>query len=307
MPRPWSAKELIYGRFTQFPRHATVTMMRRQFTLVVVAALLGAPACSRAREYELRGQILAIDPVRQELTIKHGDIKGFMPGMTMPFKVGNPGLLEGRVPGDLVTATLVVKDSEGVLSKVERTGHAPLTGPPPSTKVMDLVPEGAAVPDVELTDEAGTRRRLSGWQGRTVAVTFTYTRCPLPDFCPRMDRNFAEVQRQLLADPGLRDRVRLLSISFDPAFDTPKVLAEHARHAGADPAIWNFATGEPEAIADFASRFGVSVIRDNDDPGNIVHNLRTAVIAPDGRLIGTLNSNDWTPKDLLDLLRRAGG
>ena len=291
--------------FTWRRRRSTVTVVRLSLTLIVVALLTSA-ACSRAQEYELRGQILAVDPARQELTIKHGDIRGFMPGMTMPFKVKDPHLLEGRTPGDLVTATLVVKDSNAYLSSVERTGHAPLTEPPPTLRRMDLIEPGTEVPDVALTDESGAARKLSDWRGKVLAVTFIYTRCPLPDFCPRMDQNFAAVQRTVLADARLRDRTALLSISFDPQFDTSQVLATHARHAGADPRLWHFTTGDRDAIEAFASRFGVSVIHEDADLNTITHNLRTAVIGPDGRLVTMLTGNDWTPAALLDAMRPAG-
>ena len=277
--------------------------MRTILTLFVVSCAISL-ACSRAREYELRGQILAVDRGRQEITIKHEDIRGFMPGMTMPFKVRDARLLEGRQVGDLVKATLVVEDTTAYLSSVERTGRAELTEPPPPPRV-DVLERGQPVPDVRLTDEAGTMRTLSDWRGRIVAVTFIYTRCPLPDFCPRMDRHFKQAQSEILADARIRDRVALLSVSFDPAFDTPQVLAAHARHAGADPRVWHFVTGERDAIAAFASRFGISVIREGSQPADITHNLRTAVIASDGTLLTTFNGNEWTPADLMHALRQA--
>jgi protein SCO1/2 len=278
--------------------------MRQVFTLLVGILLL-AGGCSRPRQYELRGQILAVDRNRQEITIKHDDIRGFMPGMTMPFKVRDARLLEGRTAGDLVTATLVVQDTDAFLSAVERTGHAPLTEAAPAGPRMELVAPGEPAPDVRLTDETGAARMLSEWRGRTLAVTFIYTRCPLPDFCPRMDRHFAAVQREVLTDARLRDRVTLLSISFDPLFDTPEVLAGHARRARADPGVWRFVTGEREAIRAFALRFGVSIVGEEADVKNIVHNLRTAVVAPDGTIVHIFSGNDWTPAELLDALRRA--
>jgi protein SCO1 len=276
--------------------------MRLVLTRIVVLAL-AVSGCSRPpRQYELRGQILAVDRGRQELTIKHGDIRGFMPGMTMPFKVRDAHLLDGRSAGDLVTATLVVEEAGAFLSSVDRTGHAPLTEAPPLAARMDVVAPGDRAPDVRLTDETGAARALSEWRGRAVAVTFVYTRCPLPDFCPRMDRQFAAVQREVLAEEPLRDRVSLLSVSVDPGFDTPQVLAGHARRAGADPRVWRFVTGDPEAIRAFASRFGVSIMADG--PG-ITHNLRTAVIGADGTVAHIFSGNEWTPAELLDALRRA--
>jgi protein SCO1/2 len=277
--------------------------MRTLFTLFVVSCAM-CLACSRARGYELRGQILAVDRGRQEITIKHEDIRGFMPGMTMPFKVRDARLLEGREAGDLVKATLVVEDANAYLSAIVRTGHAELTAPPPPTRV-DVLEPGRLVPDVRLTDEAGTTRALSQRRGRIVVVTFTYTRCPMPDFCPRMDQQFKKAQNEILADTRMRDRIALLSVSFDPAFDTPQVLAAHAQHVGADPRVWHFVTGERDAIAAFTSRFGISIIREGSDAADITHNLRTAVIASDGTLLTILNGNDWTAAELVRALRQA--
>ncbi len=278
--------------------------MRVPFTFLV-AVIMSVSACSRAQEFQLRGQVLAVDRGRMEMTVKHEDIRGFMPGMTMPFKVKDARAFESTAAGDLITATLVVLDNDAFLESVTKTGHAALTEPPPSVHRMDVLAHGNAVPDVALTDDAGTARTLSEWRGKVLAVTFVYTRCPIPDFCPRMDRHFAAAQRDILADPALRDRVALLSVSFDPDFDTPEVLAAHARQAGADPRVWRFATGDREAIATFASRFGVSVIREGADTRDLTHNLRTAIIGRDGRVVEILSGNEWTPAALLESLRRA--
>ncbi len=305
MPRPGRPQELSYDGFTGLERRARVTGMRRVLTRIVVLALVSGACARPPRQFELRGQVLAVDRARQEITIRHDDIRGFMPGMTMPFKVRDARLLDGRTAGDLVTATLVVEKADVFLSKVERTGHAPVTEPPPAAARMDLVAPGDRAPDVQLTDEAGATRALSEWRGRTLAVTFIYTRCPLPDFCPRMDRQFAAVQREIQADERLRDRVSLLSISVDPAFDTPDVLAGHGRRSGADPHVWRFMTGDREAIRAFASRFGVSIMTEGAGGTNITHNLRTAVVGADGNIVHVFGGSDWTPAELLDALRRA--
>jgi len=295
--------DLIYNGFTRLQRRARVTWMRTVFTLFVVSCGI-CLACSRARTYTLRGQVIAVDRGRQEMTIKHEDIHGFMPGMTMPFKVRDARLLEGREPGDLVEATLVVEDANAYLSSVERKAHVELTAPIPPPR-MNVLEPGQRVPDVRLTDESGTMRMLSDRRGRIVAVTFTYTRCPMPDFCPRMDQHFKRVQGEILADAGMRDRIALLTVSFDPAFDTPQVLAAHAQRVGADPRLWHFVTGERDAIAAFASAFAISVIREGSNAADITHNLRTAVIASDGTLLTIFNGNDWTPADLIHALRQA--
>ncbi len=271
----------------------------------MVCLLTVAAGCAPGHEYELQGQILAVDRARQELTIKHGDIKGFMPGMTMAFRVKDAQLIDGRTPGDLVTATLVVESDTAYLSSVRVTGHAPLTEPAPAPRV-DILAPGAAVAAIRFTDEAGVARTLTDWRGRVVVVTFVYTRCPLPDFCPRMDQAFAALQQAVRADPALANRVVLLSVSIDPEFDTPAVLAAHARRVGAEPALWHFATGDRQAIETFAAQFGVSVFHDASAGGALTHNLRTAVIAPDGSLAAVRPGSDWTAAMLLEDVRRAG-
>jgi protein SCO1/2 len=274
--------------------------------ILVAAVLLVAAGCARTPTYELRGQVLAVDESRKDITIKHGDIQGFMPAMTMAFRVTDARLLEGRRPGDLVTATLVVSESTPYLSALAATGHAPLTEPGPVARTMSVLEPGALVPDVPLVDESGAALSLGEWRGRALAVTFTYSRCPLPDFCPRMDRQFAAVQRVVLSESGLRDSVALLSISVDPQFDTPQVLAAHARESGADPRVWRFLTGERAAIGRLAEGFGVSVFREGTAPGDITHSIRTAVVKPDGTLSTILHGTDWSSATLLQALRAAG-
>lgn len=267
--------------------------------------LLIAGACSRARRYELEGQILAIDPTRQEITVQHGDIKGFMPGMTMPFKVSDRRVLTERRPGELIKATLVVEDSTGHLEDVVRTGEAlmPVDAPkPPAAAPLEA---GTAVPDAQFLDQNGRTRRLSEWRGKTLAVTFVYTRCPLPDFCPLMDRNFEAVQRSLAQDTRLAGRVHLLSVSFDPEYDSPDVLRGHAKQAGANEEAWTWLTGDRDTIDRFAARFGVSIIRGDRPLQEITHNLRTVIIDREGRLVKIYNGNDWKPEELLDGLRAA--
>jgi protein SCO1/2 len=276
---------------------------------VVAAAVFAAAAAGcgpRAREYELRGVVVAVDAARQEITIQHEDIPRFMPGMTMPFKVRDAKLLQGRRPGDLVRATLVVEDSDAHLRALERTGSAPipeLSAAAPAPRTV-LVP-GDAVADATFTDQDGRIRRLADWRGQVLAVTFIYTRCPIPNFCPLMDRHFQTAAAAIRQDAGLRDRVRLLSVSFDPAHDTPAVLAAHAKQLQADPALWTFLTGEPASVDRFAARFGVSVIREDASANEIVHSLGTAVIGADGRLAAMLRGNEWTPSELVAELRNA--
>ncbi len=261
-------------------------------------------ACSNAKEYPLVGQVLAVDESQKVITVKHQDVVGFMPGMTMPFKVKEGRELDGRKAGDLITATLVVEDSLGYLTDIKKMGEAPLpAGEPPSR--LPMIEPGTEVPDTNLVDQQGHTKRVSDFRGKTVAVTFVYTRCPLPDFCPRMDRNFKAAQDLLRSDAAIASRVHLLSVSFDPDYDTPKIMAAHARRVGADPALWSYVTGERKAVDLLAGAFGVSVMREEQPMQEIMHNLRTAVIDANGRLVTVLNGRDWTPEDLVSALRAA--
>jgi len=276
----------------------------RTLLTVLVAVCATLAACSRPRQYELRGQILTIDRDRHEVTVKHEDVPGLMSGMTMPFKVEDPKLLDGLTAGDLVKATLVVRKSNGYLSSIERTGHEAVIGPA-AAPAFDILAPGQQVPSVQLTDDGGKPRTLEEWRGRVLAVTFIYTRCPFPDFCPRMDQQFKKAQETILGDAQLRDHAALLSVSFDPDFDTVPVLAAHAKQVGADPRVWRFATGNLKVIESLASRFGVSVMREGTAADSVVHNLRTAVVGPDGTLREILSGNEWTSAELIDAMRRA--
>ncbi|MGH9347704.1 MAG: SCO family protein [Vicinamibacterales bacterium] len=269
----------------------------------IMVALVAVAACSRApepKQYELKGQVLGLQPEASEVLIKHEDIQGFMPGMTMPFKVRDAKLLHGLEPGDLVTATLVVGETEAHLSALTRTGHAELDVPPPGPAFsgFELLKNGETVPDELLIDQDGKARPLSTLRGHRVALTFIYTRCPMPDYCPLMDRHFQALQREVTKNPALSD-VRLVSVSFDPQFDTPPVLKAHAERLQADPRVWSFVTGEREAITRFAARFGVSVERAEQNPIEITHNLRTAIIDREGRVVNVHTGNSWTPADVL--------
>jgi protein SCO1/2 len=279
--------------------------VRKNFIIAAAIAALLASGCSDEKRYTLVGQIVAVDAAQQVITVKHEDIRGFMPGMTMPFKVRNAAEISGRRPGDLITATLVVEESRGVLEDIRKTGEAPLVAPAPPAPAAALLEKGAVVPDTAFIDQDGRTRHLADWKGKTVAVTFIYTRCPLPDFCPLMDRNFSAVQRALKADSDLASRVHLLSVSFDPRYDTPEVLKAHAGRVQADPAVWTYLTGSPEAIDTFAGGFGVAIMREDPSKIEIVHNLRTAVIDKEGRLFNVLRGNEWKPDELLAELRAA--
>ena len=252
----------------------------------------------------MKGQVLSINRDRVEILVKHGDIPGLMPAMTMPYKVQSVGMLDNLGPGDLITTDLEVDNNQGVITRITRTGTAKVEAPPPSPLArsgFELIKTGAEVPNQAFIDQDGRKRTLSEIrEGRAVALTFMYTKCPMPTYCPMMDRNFAEVQKQIKARPALRNTVRLLSVSFDPKNDTPPVLKKHASGLGADPSLWTFVTANRDDIDRFAMNFGVTLIRgEAADPNEIGHTLRTAVIDRDGKLVKTYTGNEWTASDVV--------
>jgi len=262
----------------------------------------GCGSSSDQRTYTLQGQVLSVAPDRQRATIKHEEIKGLMPAMTMPYKVRNQQLLNGIAAGDLIDATLVVVSNDAYLTQVKKIGQAPIEKPPAETPFassgFELLKPGEPVPDGQFVDQDGKKRAFSSFKGSPLVITFIYTRCPLPTFCPLMDRHFASIQQTLNTDPAFR-KVHLLSISFDPLTDTPRVLKKHARELMADPARWTFFTGDRDDIDRFAARFGVSVSRALNDPLDITHTLRTAIIDADGKLVKVYTGNEWTPEQVI--------
>jgi protein SCO1/2 len=293
-------------------------MCRRLVGLVVFVALsCGNAACRRAEtpppgektvEYPLRGQVLAVRPEIGEIRIDHEEIPGFMAAMAMSFAVKDTALLEGLARGDLVAGTLVVGQTDAWLSRLEKVGSAPVKDAPEEAAApapaLTLLEPGAAVPAQAFTDQDGKPWATAALRGKAWALGFIYTRCPLPTYCPLIDRQFKAAQQAVASRADLRDRVRFVTVSFDPDYDTPSVLAAHARTLQADPALWRFVTAPRDEVDAFAAKFGVSVMREADG-ASITHNLRTAVISPAGTITAIYSGGDWTPARLVEDLAAA--
>jgi len=281
--------------------------------LALAAGLLSA--CSPndgAARYPLRGKIDAVDILDREVTVAHEEIPGFMAAMTMPFKMPeDKGLLarfrgmrlEHLRRGDVITATLAVTAKESWIENVRVVRYEP----PPELPIP--IPKeakvGETVVDVLLEDQDGKPLHLSDYRGHPLALTFIYTRCPLPEFCPRMMKNFQALDEAIEGDPDLRKTARLLSISFDVEFDRPEVLnafgSAFVKDRGQGPfARWKLATGTKEAIDRLGRYFGLVFFKED---GQFAHTLVTVVIGPDGRLAKELPGNDWTPPEAVEALR----
>ncbi len=275
---------------------------------VALTALLAAASCSSAKTYEMRGQILGVNRDKMEILVKHEDIPGLMPAMTMPWKVQTANMLDNIGPGDLITSEIVVDDNQGVVTKITKRGAAKPDVPAPagpSTPGVKYLAPGDDVPNQAFVDQDGRARDFNNIRrDRAMAITFIYTKCPIPTFCPAMDRQFAEAQA-LIAERGLQEKAGLLSVSFDPKNDTPAVLAQHARKLGADSKVWTFATGDREEIDRFASSLLLTLVRgEAANPDEIGHTLRTTVVDRNGKIARSYSGADWTPAELVAELER---
>lgn len=260
------------------------------------------PAMTGIERYPVTGVVRAVDAGKPEITLEHEAIEGFMGAMTMAFPMrGEQEALSRMSVGDRITATLVVEGGDFWLEGIAPSGPPSATPPPLSSATPRPnrgVPVGEAMPDFTLTDQTGRPVRLSDLRGGPVAVTFLYTRCPIATACPMTTAKFSQLDA-LLARKGFG---RLLTITVDPEHDTPGVLADYARKAGADPKRWKFLTGEPRAVADVAERFGVLYY---PDKGQIIHSQAVAVLDAGGKLSNIYYGENWKPEDILRDMQKA--
>ncbi len=257
--------------------------------------------------FDLRGQVVSIDYAKRRIVIDHEEIRNYMMAMTMPFKVKDTTLLYAVEPGDSVQGTLAVSRSESWLETLAVIGRGER---PASVSAEDIMfrrvyKTGEVLPDFSFVNQQGKRIRFSDYRGKVVAFTFVYTRCPLPDFCIRMSNSFARIQKELAKDRSLEGRWHLITISFDPEFDTPPVLLKYGRGYGADFRTWDFVTDSVKTIRQIAD--GLGLVQEDDEGGLISHNLRTAVLDAQGRLVELLVGNEWTPKELEEIIRATIG
>jgi protein SCO1/2 len=285
-------------------------VVSRLFPALLLLATLICPACARrpaVQEYPLHGQVLAVRPADREVVIRHDDVPGLMPGMTMPFKVRDAAALDGVGAGDFVTARLEVAGTEAYVTALRKTGrHEPVPAGLSLPRVMDPpLRAGETVPDATLETAEGRPFRPADLSGHAWALTFVYTRCPVPTFCPALERRFLAVQKTILADSTLAG-ARLVAVTIDPEFDRGAVLREHAAGIGADPRVWTFVTGDRQAIDRFGERFGLTIVRGNGTPEELVHSLRTVVVNPKGRITQIFDGTESDTATLVTALREAG-
>jgi len=290
-------------------------------SLVFAAALAGCrssqtsesppSAASNVKVYKLRGKVVSTDAARGEVTLNHEAIPGFMEAMTMPYQLKDANIVSELHPGDVITADLLVSqdpNADVLLDHIVVVGQAK---PDYRPAVVYHVPApGDAVPDFVLTNQDGRVIRFSQFHGKALLVTFIYTRCPLPNFCPRVTRNFAAIERGVAADPSLLERTQLMCVSFDPEHDTPERLRAYgAMYIGSDAksafAHWDFAVPRKPVLTEMAKFFDVGFSDAAD--GSITHTLSTTLIGPDGKVVQFYPGNDWTVEQVLADVKRAAG
>lgn len=266
---------------------------------------------STYKTYKLRGKILSTDPSTGQLTIAHEAIPGFMDAMTMPYRVKNPGIISDLHPGDVITADLFVSqtdDADVFLDHIVVVGQGKADYRP--AMVYHVPAPGDEVPDFKLRNQDNRTIALRQFRGKELLLTFIYTRCPLPNFCPLVTHNFAVIDRDLSADPALYRKTHLLCVTFDPENDTPaRLRAYGATYIGSDGkdafAHWDFGVPDDETLKKMAQFFDVGLTHEPDS--TITHTLSTALIGADGKVIRFYPGNDWTIGQVQSDIRHAAG
>ena len=261
--------------------------------------------------YHLRGKVVSTDAAHGIVVVDHEDIPGFMEAMTMPYQVKDPNVLADLHKGDVITADVLVSKTGQQTVLLDHIVVVAQAKPDYKPAVTYHVPTaGDSVPDFKLRNQDGRAIHLGEFKGKTLLVTFIYTRCPMPDFCPLVTRNFATINRQLSGDQKLYAKTHLLCVSFDPEHDTPAVLRAYGAEyigGGAKAAFahWDFAVPAQPELVEMAKFFDVGM--SDGENGTINHTLSTTVIGPDGKVAEFYPGNEWTSDQVLADVKRLAG
>jgi protein SCO1 len=261
-----------------------------------------------AKRYPFKGRIIVISPQSQSAIIDGDAIPGFMDAMAMDYKIKPASALSQLASGDTITAEVVVIPADPKnpdappdywLENVKVTSHGSAPTATPKSSLHIPAP-GEDVPNFAFTNQNGRHISLDQYRGRMLFVTFIYTRCPFPDYCPRMSSNFAEIYNQLPANPALSG-AHLLSISFDPQYDTPKILRAYGFSVAHthEPALfnrWEFAVPTSADLPKVADFFALTI---KPEGGLITHDFSTAIIGPNGKIVAWYHGSDWQVSDLI--------
>jgi len=270
--------------------------------LVLLIVTIGASQTKSPKRYNLRGEVLGKNPATNEVTVKHAAIPGFMPAMTMPFKLKTARAMEELQPGDKIAAVVVVNGDDYWLENIRITDRSGRTSAKPPLP-PHLLAVGESVPDLALTNQDGKTIHLHDFAGKAVLLTFIYTRCPMPAFCPRLSSQFAKIHEDLKKTPDDYRKTHLLTVSFDPKYDTAPVLRKYGlAYLDNDPsgfAHWDFASTTPSDLRKLADAFGLEYF---EEGSQISHTMNIVLIAPDGT-VARYWATQWTAAELEKALR----
>ena len=291
--------------------------MRQVFTGLLVAALTCALASctgntagqqtaagvppSATQIFSVTGVVKELKPDGKMIVIQHEEIPNYMQAMTMPFEVRDTNELAGLKPGDRISFRMLVTEKDGWIDKLTKFGSTHVAEPPPRdpfrrVRFVEPLKVGDRLPDYAFTNELGQVIHLADFQGQALAFTFIFTRCPFPNFCPRMSSNFADAYKKLSSAPDAPKNWRLLSISFDPEHDRPELLKSYAKRYQYETNHWSFATGALIDIDAITEQFGLMFPREG---AGFNHNLRTVVVDAQGKVQKVFTGNEWKVEDLV--------
>jgi protein SCO1/2 len=285
--------------------------MRDLARKILMFGLLGLliTGCQKGPQvYLVKGTIQELKPAEKSVRIAHEKIPNYMDAMTMDFDVKDVKELSGLQPGDYVSFRMLVTDKDGWIENINRLSNSPASAaivanaPDNFRRVREVEPlkVGDALPEYRFTNEMNQAVKLSDFKGQALGITFLFTRCPYPTYCPRMSSNFEEAYKKLKANSSAPTNWHLLTITFDPEFDTPPVLKSYAKRYGYDPAKWNYLTGELIDITAITEQFGLMFWRpDPKEVTGISHNLRTVVVDEDGKVRKVFTDNGWKVDDFV--------
>jgi protein SCO1/2 len=266
---------------------------------------------SSYKVYKVRGKVVSTNAATGEVTLDHEAIPGFMDAMTMPYKLKDTSILAELHPGDGIAADLLVSQNADADLFLDHIVVVAQGKPDYKPKIAYHVPaRGDAVPDFKLRNQDGRVIHLNQFRGKEVLITFIYTRCPLPNFCPRVTHNFADIDKQLAADPSLYKKTHLVCVSFDPDNDTPdRLRAYGATYIGSDAknafSHWDFAVPYKPVLGQMAQYFDVGMTQAADN--SITHTLSTTLIGPDGKVLRFYPGNEWTVDQVMADVRQTAG
>jgi protein SCO1/2 len=261
-----------------------------------------------AKQFHIRGIVVASDAKTGTVTLDTNAIPGYMDAMTMPYTLRQPNIAAELHPGDTITAMLTATAHADTLDQIVVVDQAK-PDYKPAVAYNDLEP-GEPIPDFRFLNQSDRMVSIGQFRGKVLLLTFIYTRCPLPNFCVRMSRNFADIDKTLQKDPQLYAKTHLLSVSFDPRYDTPKVLRSYGgaytgKYTQETFTHWDFAAPPEKELARVLEFFDIGATPEKDH--TMTHSLSTVVIAPDGKLYQWYPGNDWTPDQVLADVHKLAG